>query len=169
MGDQRCQHGCPHDAVFDRARANGANIVVIDPRITRTSAFADWHLQPRPGTDGALALGMMKVIVDNGLHDQAFLRAHTLGSEQLLKDKLPEYSLERVADITGLSATEIEQLALAYGRAKSSFIRLNWGIQRHDNGGMMTRAIRLLPAITGAWRKGAAAASAPVRRCAAST
>jgi anaerobic selenocysteine-containing dehydrogenase len=136
----------------NEARANGATIVAIDPRVTRTTAFADWHLQPRPGTDAALALGMMKIIVDRGLHDVEFLRQHTVGWEKLLDERLGDYPLERVAEITGLDAADIEKLALMYGRTKQSFIRLNWGIQRHQNGGSMTRAIKLLPAITGALR-----------------
>mgnify|MGYP002622459706 FL=1 len=136
----------------NEARANGAKIVAIDPRVTRTTAFADWHLQPRPGTDAALALGMMKVIVDRGLHDVDFLKAHTVGWERLLEEQLPAYPLERVAAITGLPAADIEKLALMYAATQKSFIRVNWGIQRHQNGGSMTRAIKLLPAITGAMR-----------------
>ena len=133
------------------ARDNGAQIVAIDPRVTRTTAFADWHLQPRPGTDAALALGMMKIIVDRGLHDREFLEQNTIGWEQLL-ERLPQYPLERVESITGIPAADIEKLALLYGGTRQSFIRLNWGIQRHDNGGMMTRAIKLLPVVTGAVR-----------------
>lgn len=133
------------------ARENGARIVAIDPRVTRTTAFADWHLQPKPGTDAALALGMMKIIVDRGLHDMDFLRQHTVGWDKL-EQRLSEYPLERVAEITGLAAAEIEKLALMYGATKQSFIRVNWGIQRHQNGGSMTRAIKLLPAVTGAMR-----------------
>ncbi len=134
------------------ARANGARIIAIDPRVTRTTAFADWHIQPRPGTDAALALGMMKVIVDRGLHDVDFLERHTVGWKKLLDERLPEYTLERVEAITGIAAADIEKLALLYGGTKQSFIRVNWGIQRHDNGGQMTRAIKLLPVVTGAMR-----------------
>lgn len=136
----------------NEARANGAKIIAIDPRVTRTTAFADWHLQPRPGTDAALALGMMKIIVDRGLHDMEFLRANTVGWEKLIEERLPEYPLERVEKITGIPAPEIEKLALLYGSSKQTFIRLNWGIQRHQNGGSMVRAIKLLPAVTGAMR-----------------
>ena len=136
---------------LNKARENGAKIIAIDPRVTRTTQFADWHIQPRPGTDAALALGMMKIIVDRGLHDETFLRRHTVGWEELIKDKLPNYPLDKVAAITGITAEDIERLALLYGSTKKSFIRLNWGIQRHDNGGMAVRAVRILPAITGAW------------------
>ncbi|HWQ37679.1 MAG TPA: molybdopterin-dependent oxidoreductase [Burkholderiales bacterium] len=134
----------------NEARANGAKIIAIDPRVTRTTAFADWHLQPRPGTDAALALGMMKIIVDRGLHDVEFLKGHTVGWEKLIDERLPQYPVERVARITGIKAEDIERLALLYGSTKRSFIRLNWGIQRHSNGGSMVRAIELLPVITGA-------------------
>ncbi|HWA13723.1 MAG TPA: molybdopterin-dependent oxidoreductase [Burkholderiales bacterium] len=136
----------------NQARANGAKIVAIDPRVTRTTAFADWHLQPRPGTDAALALGMMKVIVDRGLQDEAFLREHTLGWERLRDERLADYPLDRVEAITGIPAADVEKLALMYAATKKTFIRVNWGIQRHDNGGMMTRAIKLLPVVTGAMR-----------------
>ena len=135
------------------ARENGATIIAIDPRPTRTTAFADWHVQPRPGTDGALALGMMKVIVDRGLHDVGFLREQTIGWEEFFEKRLPEYTLERVAAITGLAAADIERLALLYGSTKQSFIRLNYGIQRHDNGGMTTRCIKLLPVLMGAMKE----------------
>lgn len=137
-----------------QARDNGAKIVAIDPRVTRTTDWSDWHLQPRPGTDGALALGMLKVIVDRGLHDREFLERHTVGWEELVRDKLPKYPLERVSEITGIAAPDIERLALLYGSTKRSFIRLNWGIQRHDNGGMMTRCILALAAFTGACTTG---------------
>src|SRR6185503_9619147 len=94
------------------ARDNGAQIIAIDPRVTRTTAFANWHLQPRPGTVAALALGMMKVIVDRGLHDEDFLRSHTVGWDRLIADKLPHYPLDRVEKITGIPAADIEKLAL---------------------------------------------------------
>lgn len=136
---------------INQARENGAKVVAIDPRVTRTTAFADWHLQPKPGTDAALALGMMKIIVDRGLHDREFLRQHTVGWEKL-EQRLSDYPVERVAEITGLDAADIEKLATMYGATRQSFIRVNWGIQRHQNGGSMTRAIKLLPAVTGALR-----------------
>jgi anaerobic selenocysteine-containing dehydrogenase len=140
-------HAMPY---VTQARTNGARIIAIDPRVTRTTAFADWHIQPRPGTDAALALGMMKVIVDRGLHDVEFLKKHTVGWERLIEERLPEYTLDFVERTTGISAKDVETLALLYASTKKTFIRVNWGIQRHDNGGSMTRAIKLLPAITGA-------------------
>ncbi len=141
------------------AQERGAKLIVIDPRVTRTTMMADWHIQPRPGTDAALALGAMKVIVDNGLHDEAFLREQTLGWEQFINEKLPEYPLDRVAEITGLSEADIEKFGLMYGKAKKSFIRANYGLNRHQNSGQTCRAILVMPCITGAWRepKGGAA------------
>ncbi len=135
-----------------KARKRGAKLVVIDPRVTRTTMLADWHIQPRPGTDGALALGMMKVIVDEGLHDMEFLKEQTLGWEALLEKRLPEYPLEKVADITGLDAETIRKLALEYAATKKTYIRANYGLNRHQNAGQMCRCILILPCITGAWR-----------------
>ena len=138
---------------IQKARARGAKLIVIDPRITRTTMMADWHIQPRPGTDGALALGMMKVIVDKGLHDEEFLKEQTKGWEQFLNDKLPEYTLEEVSRITGLDADIITRLADEYAATKKTFIRANYGLNRHQNAGQMCRCILTLPCITGAWRE----------------
>ena len=134
------------------AKERGAYLIVIDPRMTRTTMMADWHIQPRPGTDAALALGAMKIIVDNGLHDEAFLREQTIGWEQFINEKLPEYTLERAAEITGLSEADIEKFGLMYGKAKKSYIRANYGLNRHQNSGQTCRAILVMPCITGAWR-----------------
>ena len=135
------------------AQERGAKLIVIDPRITRTTMMADWHIQPRPGTDAALALGAMKVIVDNGLHDEAFLREQTVGWEQFINEKLPEYPLDKVSEITGVSEADIEKFGLMYGKAKKSFIRANYGLNRHQNSGQTCRAILVMPCITGSWRE----------------
>lgn len=135
------------------AQQRGCQIIAIDPRQTRTTWVADWHVQPRPGTDGALALGMMKVIVDHGLHDQEFLEQQTRGWRELLEQRLPDYPLDRVAAITGLAAADIERLALTYASTKKSNIRAGHGLNRHQNSGQMARAILILPCITGAWRE----------------
>ena len=138
---------------IQKARKRGARFIVIDPRITRTTMMADWHVQPRPATDGALALGMMKVIVDEGLHDLDFLKEQTLGWEEFLEKRLSEYPLDRVSKITGLPAETIRELALAYASTKKSFIRANYGLNRHQNAGQMCRCILTLPCVTGAWRE----------------
>ncbi len=135
------------------AKERGMKLIVIDPRVTRTTMMADWHIQPKPGTDGALALGMMKVIVDNNLHDLEFLKEQTNGWEALLETKLPDYPLDKVSKITGISEADIEKLALEYGSTKKSFIRANYGLNRHQNAGQMCRAILILPCVTGALRE----------------
>ena len=135
------------------AKERGAKLVVIDPRITRTTLMADWHIQPKPGTDAALALGAMKVIVDNGLHDEEFLREQTIGWEQFLNEKLTDYPLDKAAEITGLSEADIEKFARLYASTKKSFIRANYGLNRHQNSGQTCRAILVMPCITGAWRE----------------
>jgi len=136
----------------EEARRNGAKLVVIDPFQTRTARVADWHLAIRPGTDVALALGLMNYIIENDLYDAPFVAAHTVGFEELRK-QAAGYTIERVAEITGLSAENIVQLAREYATASPSTIRLNYGVQRSENGGMAVRAIAMLPVITGAWTR----------------
>lgn len=135
------------------AKERGMKLIVIDPRQTRTTMMADWHIQPKPGTDAALALGMMKVIVDKGLADMDFLKEQTKGWEALLETKLPDYPLDRVEQITGVPAADVEKLALEYAATKKTFIRANYGLNRHQNAGQMCRAVLTLPCITGAWRE----------------
>ena len=107
------------------AQERGMKLIVIDPRVTRTTMMADWHIQPKPGTDAALALGMMKVIVDAGKHDLDFLKQQTNGWEALIETKLPDYPLDKVEKITGVPAADIEKLALEYASTKKTFIRAN--------------------------------------------
>jgi anaerobic selenocysteine-containing dehydrogenase len=135
------------------AKSRGARLIVIDPRVTRTTMFADWHIQPKPGTDGALALGMMKLIVDAGKHDLNFLQEQTHGWKEFLETKLPDYPLKKVAEITGVPEADIQKLAMEYASTKKSYIRCNYGLNRHQNAGQMCRAILVLPCITGAWRE----------------
>jgi molybdopterin guanine dinucleotide-containing S/N-oxide reductase-like protein len=135
----------------EEARRNGARLVVIDPYRTRTAAVADWHIAIRPGTDVALALGMMHVILDEGLEDRAYIAAMTHGFAQLA-ERAREYPPERVAAWTGMTPTEIEQLAREYATTRPTALRLNYGVQRSENGGAAVRAISMLPALTGAWK-----------------
>ncbi|WP_169081481.1 molybdopterin-dependent oxidoreductase [Paenibacillus sp. PL91] len=132
------------------ARKNGATIIHIDVHRNRTSAWADRFIHVRPGTDAALALGMMHVIIRDGLADAAFLEQHTLGYDELAK-QAAEYTPERVEAITGVPAAEVEELGRIYGTASPSFIRIGNGLQHHDNGGMIVRTISCLPALTGQW------------------
>ena len=135
------------------AKARGAKVIAIDPRVTRTTKMADWHIQPKPGTDGALALGMMKLIVDAGKHDMDFIRTQTEGGEKFINERLPDYPVDKVSQITGLSVETIKALAMEYASTKKAYIRANYGLNRHQNAGQMCRAILTLPAITGAWRE----------------
>jgi anaerobic selenocysteine-containing dehydrogenase len=137
--------------MVEQARRNGARLIVIDPYKTRTAALADWHIAIRPGTDVALALGMMHVILRDGLEDRAYIDEMTHGFAQLA-DRAREYTPERVAAWTGLTAAEVEQLARQYATARPSVLRLNYGVQRSENGGAAVRAIAMLPALTGAWK-----------------
>jgi len=137
---------------FLEARRRGASIVVIDPYKNRTAREADRHLQLKPGTDAALALGMMHVIIKEGLIDKEFIGRHTVGFEQLA-ERVDDYHLPRVENITGVPAAEIEWLAREYGRANTPYIRTGWGPSRHLKGGMAMRTIALLPGLVGATHK----------------
>ncbi|MGC1450906.1 MAG: molybdopterin-dependent oxidoreductase [Candidatus Sulfotelmatobacter sp.] len=134
------------------ARRNGAKLVVIDPYRTRTAQCADWYLPINPGTDAALALGMMHVIIGENLHDADYVDQYTLGFEPL-REKVREYSPERVAQWTGIAAADIRKLAREYATVRPSVIRLNYGVQRSERGGMATRTIVMLPCITGSWKE----------------
>ena len=134
------------------ARRNGAKLVVIDPYRTRTAACADWYLPINPGTDAALALGMMHVIIGENLYDADYVSKYTLGFEQL-RAKVKEYPPERVAQWTGISAADIRRLAHEYATTRPAVIRLNYGVQRSERGGMATRTVAMLPCITGSWKE----------------
>lgn len=138
-------------ALVQEARRKGAKFVVIDVHRNKTGDAADWFIPIRPGTDGALALGLMHVIVAEDLHDRDWIEAHSSGFEQLL-ERLPQFSPDRVADITGVAAEDVRKLAREYATTQPSFIRIGNGIQHHDNGGMCVRNIACLPALVGAWR-----------------
>jgi anaerobic selenocysteine-containing dehydrogenase len=133
-----------------RARRRGALIVCVDPYRTQTARQADWHLMPRPGTDGALALGVMHVLIGEGLIDQAYVRRATLGFTALAHH-VKSYDPDRVAAITGLAAEDVVTFARRYGATRATFIRVGIGLSRHDNGGMTCRTIACLPALTGAY------------------
>ncbi len=134
-----------------RAKERGARLVAIDPRRTRTAEACDQHIAVRPGSDGAFALAMMHVIFRDGLEDADYLQAMTVGAAELRERVLKEYSPDRVAPICGVHAATIEELARAYATTRPSFIRMNYGLQRHAGGGNAVRAISILPAVTGAW------------------
>ena len=134
------------------ARRNGAKLVVIDPYRTRTAECADWYLPINPGTDAALALGMMHVIIGENLHDADYVSKFTVGFEQL-REKVKEYPPDRVARWTGIAAEDIRKLAREYATVRPSVIRLNYGVQRSEGGGMATRTVAMLPCIIGSWKQ----------------
>jgi anaerobic selenocysteine-containing dehydrogenase len=134
-----------------QARANGAPVIAIDPIRTRTAAQCDEWIPIRPGTDAALALGMMHVMFAEGLHDAEYLERHTIGWKEL-RARACEYPPERVTTITGIAADTIIALARRYGASRAAFIRMNYGLQRHGGGGAAVRAIAALPAVSGHWR-----------------
>ena len=135
-----------------QARQAGATLVAIDPYRSPTAARSDWHIQPRPGTDSALALGLMHVLWRDGLVDQDYLDRSTVGADRLKARAFDEYPLDRVEAITGVDSSTIERLARLYAAEHPSLIRLNYGLQRHRGGGMAVRTIACLPALVGAWR-----------------
>src|ERR1051326_9032467 len=145
-------------AKAEAAQRRGVKIVVIDPRKSRTAKLADWHLQIRIGTDAALALGIMHILVRDRLVDRDYIAAHTVGFDRLEAEVLPRFAPERAAAITGIAVTDIERLAQLYGAAKRSFIRLGEGMTRLARGGEALRAVALLPGVTGAYgRRGGGA------------
>jgi anaerobic selenocysteine-containing dehydrogenase len=137
---------------FQQARKNGARLVVIDPYRTETAKRADTHLMIRPGTDAALALGMMNVLISDDLIDHAFIKTRTVGFDAL-NARAAGYPPDKTADICGLSAEAIRDLAGAYGRANAPYIRTGWGPSRQLGGAMAMRTIALLPALVGAFEQ----------------
>ena len=135
-----------------QAREAGARVVVIDPLRTRTAEEADWHLQPLPGTDGALALGMIRVIAAEGLEDRDYLERYCSGWEAL-RGRALDFDPERTARLTGLRAEDIVELARAYAGTRPACIRTLVGPEKHAHGGQSFRALASLPCVTGAWRE----------------
>jgi len=134
------------------ARRNGARFYTIDPRRNRTGAAADKHFFINPGSDTALALGMMHVIIGEKLYDADYIDRHTTGFAELAA-RANEYPPERAAALTGIAADEIVALAREYATTRPAAIRLNYGVQRSDRGAMAVRTIALLPALTGSWKE----------------
>src|SRR5271170_2254147 len=137
---------------IEEARRKGAKLVVIDPYRTRTAKCADWYLPIHPGTDAALALGLMHVIIKENLFDADYVSRHTIGFDDL-KARAEQYSPEKVAHWTGISAGDICKLAREYATQRPSVIRVNYGIQRSERGGMSMRAVTMLPCLIGSWKE----------------
>jgi len=140
------------------AKRRGAKVIAIDPYRSQTAEKCDEHLALLPGTDGALALGMMHVIIGEGLHDRDYVARHTLGFEQL-EARVKDYPPQKAAEITGLAPERIVGLAREYASTRPAAIRLNYGMQRCGGGGMAVRNVTCLPALTGAWREAAGGVS----------
>jgi anaerobic selenocysteine-containing dehydrogenase len=136
------------------AKRRGAKVIAIDPYKSLSAEKCTQHVALLPGTDGALALGMMHVLIAEGLIDRDYIARHTLGFEQLA-ERVRQYTPEWAARTCGLEAAEVVQLARDYGSIRPAAIRLNYGMQRHAGGGIAARTIACLPALTGAWRDAA--------------
>ena len=134
------------------AKRRGAKVIAIDPYRSLSAEKCTQQVALLPGTDGALALGMMHVLISEGLLDGDYIAKYTLGYEALRERVLKEYSPAWAARVCGVSTEEVVQLAREYGATKPAAIRLNYGMQRHAGGGIAARTIACLPALTGAWR-----------------
>lgn len=137
---------------IQEARKQNAQVIVIDPAHTRTAKAADEWLPIRPGTDGALALALLHVIIAEELHDAEYVTAHSVGFEQLA-ERVQAWTPQRAQQITGIPAERITGLAHVYATRKPAAIRINYGMQRHFGGGMAIRTITCLPALVGAWKQ----------------
>jgi anaerobic selenocysteine-containing dehydrogenase len=133
------------------ARRNGARFYTIDPIKHKVGEVADRHFFIHPGTDAALALGLMHVIIREKLYDADYVKNHTDGFEELSR-KVEEFAPARVSDLTGVAVDDIVFLAREYATTRPAAIRLNYGVQRSERGGMAARLICYLPALTGSWR-----------------
>src|SRR5574338_52051 len=140
---------------MDPERFDEAKLIAIDPYRSLSAEKCTQHVALMPGSDGALALGMMHVLVRENLLDHDYIDRYTVGFEALRERVLKEYSPERVAALCGLPAETVVQLARDYGTIRPAAIRLNYGMQRHAGGGIAARTIACLPALVGAWRRAA--------------
>src|SRR5215467_9382641 len=133
------------------ARRNGAKFYVIDPHRNRTGAAADKHFFVNPGSDTALALALMHVIIGEGLHDADYVANYTEGFDTL-RDRVRAWTPQRAAELTGIAAEEIVALAREYATTRPAVIRLNYGVSRGERAAMASRTVALLPALTGSWK-----------------
>ncbi len=136
---------------INAAKKDGAHVVAIDPLRTRTADQAHEHLAPLPGTDAALALGLLHVVLDENAQDDDYLASHTLGWERF-RERILEFPPDRVAEITGLPLDRIVELGRRVAHTRPTAIRATMGIQRHAGGGMALRTLNAIPGVTGDWR-----------------
>ena len=134
------------------AKKNGARVWIIDTHKTYTFSQAHEHIYVKPGSDGALALGMLHIIHRDGLADTDFIKEHVQGYDELVKEVLLDFTPEKASDICGVSVERMIEFAHAYAKSKAPFIRLGSGLSRYGNGAMTCRAINALPAVVGAWQ-----------------
>ena len=140
-----------HWAIVQDAKKKGAKVVVIDSYKSRTAKQADWHLSPKPGTDGALAMAVINHIIKNDLTDKDYIDKYTDGFDELkshVTDKTPEWA----AKITGVNKEDIEKLAFELASNQPAAIRIGVALERHHGGGQTIRAVTCIPALTGAWK-----------------
>jgi len=135
------------------AKKSGATVWLVDTYENPTAQLVDKVVLVRPGSDGALALGIMHILVREGLIDQEFVERYVQGFEQLRTEVLPDYPPSLVSQITGLEVSLLEEMALCYGKAQAPFVVLGSGLCRYGNGAMTVRTITCLPALVGAWGK----------------
>jgi len=140
-----------HWHIVKEAQKKGAKVVVIDSYASVTAKEADWHIAPKPGTDGALAMAMIRTIIEEGLLDQDYVDHYTVGFDELKERALPR-TPEWAAAITGIPADTIRTLAREYATTQPAAIRMGVALERHKGGGQAVRAVSCLPALTGAWR-----------------
>ena len=133
----------------EQKKKRGVPLIVIDPRRTRSAKAADLYLPVKIGTDAALALGVMHILVRDKLADRDYIAKHTLGFEKVEREILPKFTPARTAEITGLPVADIEKLASMYGKAKAALIRLGEGMTRLAAGGQALRTVVLLPGVSG--------------------
>lgn len=134
-----------------QARRNGARVIHIDPYQTKTSLYADQHIRIKPGTDAALALCIANIVISRDFCDTEFVNAHARGFKEYAA-AAAEWTIQRTSSVTGIDEAVIEALALEYARATPSFIRTSYGLTRHEGGGNASRAVTILPILTGQWR-----------------
>jgi anaerobic selenocysteine-containing dehydrogenase len=140
-----------HWPFIEQAKKAGAKLVVIDPVRTRTARLADWHIPIRPGTDAALALAMMHVIIKENLVDREYIDKYTVGYDELA-ERVSNYAPEFAAQETGISVEDIVKLAREYATTPPAVLRIGVAVERHAGGGQTVRAIACLPGLIGAWK-----------------
>ena len=140
-----------HWAIVKEAQRNGAKVVVIDAYASRTAKEADWHICPKPGTDGALAMALINSIIEQDLVDQDYVDNYTIGFDAL-KERASTRTPEWASKITGVAAEDIRKLAGELASQQPAAIRMGVALERHHGGGQAIRAVTCIPALTGAWR-----------------